>query len=799
MSARVVAKPPSTFEIRVRGRVQGVGFRPAVWRIANELKLDGEVLNDGDGVIIRASGEQDAIATLIKRIRLECPPLGDVQSVEPHVLDRALSGGFHIAPSVGREGRTEVAPDVRTCPACISEIDDPSARRYRYPFNTCTHCGPRLTIVEGLPFDRELTTMAPFIMCSECRAEYNNPNDRRFHAQALGCLKCGPKARLIRLDGKTSRFDRGKVLDDVDAAASLIKKGEIIAIKGLGGYQLACDATNEKTVARLRELKKRDAKPFALMARDIAVIREYCILTPEDKQALSSAAAPIVIMPANGSKRLPPVIAPGLGALGFMLPTTPLHILILQTFGHPVVMTSGNLSDEPQVICDNDIATRLGGIATYALVHDREIANRVDDSVVRVSGGKARVIRRARGYAPAAIRLPNGFGSSPHVLAMGGELKTTFCNLKDGAAVLSQHQGDLEDALTFDEYKKSLALYTELFGHTPVALVIDKHPEYLSTKLGHERAKRDGIRLIEVQHHHAHVAACLAENGRELNAPAVLGIVLDGLGWGDDETIWGGEFLLADYRRYKRLGTLKPVAMLGGAQASRQPWRNLYTHLMAEMRWAGFTLNFGELEVHNFLSGQPRATLDAMLKNGINVPIASSCGRLFDAVAAALGICRYQQAYEGEAAARLEAIVDDTALREENDSLAYPFTIPTLNGSNLPYIEPLAMWNALLSDLAVKTSPGVIAARFHVGLAKAIANMTQRLALRSGNNARRFDTVALSGGCFQNRVLFEEVVRLLKIDGFTILSHVRVPANDGGLALGQAAVAAAQLIDKKKR
>ncbi len=796
--ARIAARPISpAIEIRVRGRVQGVGFRPTVWRIANELGLDGEVLNDGEGVLIRAAGRQDAIAALIERIYLECPPLGDVERVEPRVLNGELPKGFHIKPSTGKGAHTEVTPDARACLACISEATDPAARRFRYPFTNCTHCGPRLTIVEGVPFDRVLTTMAVFAMCDACRAEYEDPADRRFHAQAIACHACGPKARLIRIDGKAAGIDRRLMLDDVDAASRLIRKGEIVAIKGLGGYQLACDATNDKTVARLRALKKRDAKPFALMARDLDVIRRYCRLTAEDERVLTSPAAPIVIMTANGPECLPDAIAPGLGMLGFMLPTTPLHTLILNCVGRPLVMTSGNLSDEPQVICDDEVATRLGGIATYALVHDREIANRVDDSVVRVIGGTARVIRRGRGYAPAPIRLPNGFGSSPQVLAMGGELKSTFCLVKDGAAVLSQHQGDLENAPIFDDYRKNLALYAALFSHAPAVLAIDKHPEYLSTKLGREWAERDGLQLIEIQHHHAHVAACLAENGRDLEAAPVLGVVLDGLGWGDDGTIWGGEFMLADYRRYTRLGTMKPVAMLGGAQASRQPWRNLYAHLVAERRWSGFSLNFAGLEVHEYLSGQPRLTLDAMLKNGINAPIASSCGRLFDAVAAALGICRDRQAYEGEAAARLEAIVDEAALRED-DALAYPFTIPKLSSSDLPYIEPLAMWNALLGDLMLKTPPGVIAARFHRGLAKAIAAMAQKLAHTSDPKKPRFDTVALSGGCFQNRILFEDVARRLTASGFSVLSHARVPANDGGLALGQAAIAAAQLIDENK-
>jgi hydrogenase maturation protein HypF len=409
--------------------------------------------------------------------------------------------------------------------------------------------------------------------------------------------------------------------------------------------------------------------------------------------------------------------------------------------------------------------------------------------------GQARIFRRARGFAPAPIPLPPGFEAAPELVAMGGQLKATFCLVKDGAAILSQHQGDLEDAATFDDYRKILALYTELFDHAPVALVADRHPEYLSSKLARELAQTGPLPLIEVQHHHAHVAACLAENGQALGAPAVLGVVLDGLGWGDDGTLWGGEFLLADYRRYERLGTFRPVAMIGGAQAAREPWRNLYAHLAAEMGWAKFATNFSELDLCADLSGRPRTILDAMIRSGINAPKASSCGRLFDAVAAALNICRERQAYEGEAAARLEAMVDKRTFRLEDE--AYPFTIEDISGSHLPCIEPLAMWQALLGDLVRKTPAPVMAARFHKGLARAVVAMVTNLARRDGNIGPRFDTVALSGGCFQNRTLFEEVVRRLKQENFVVLTHAQVPANDGGLALGQAAIGAAHLIDVK--
>ncbi len=791
-------------EIRVRGRVQGVGFRPTVWRFARELKLAGEVHNDAEGVLIRARGPGELLARFLERLEREPPPLAHVESVETRDFEGALPDLFTIIESVGGGSRTEVSPDAAMCEACAAEINDPFSRRYRYPFTTCTHCGPRLTIVHSIPYDRARTTMAGFDLCPECAAEYRDPGDRRFHAETTACHRCGPRVRLVRFDGAAVSFDQHSMLDDVDAIGSLIQKGEIVAIKGLGGFHLACDATNPEVVARLRTLKKRDAKPFALMARDLEIIREFCFVSGEEEAALKSLAAPIVLLEKRDPGALPEAIAPGLRTLGFLLPTTPLHALILRRLARPVVMTSGNLSDEPQATVDEDALGRLAGIATVALLHDRGIANRVDDSVVRFMGGKVRVLRRARGFAPSPLRLPEGFERAPQILAYGAHLKSTFCLIKDGAAILSQHQGDLEDALTFDDYRKNLLLYTRLFDHRPVALVADKHPDYASTGLARAHAEKAGLPLLPVQHHHAHIAACLAENGRPLAAPPVLGIALDGLGLGEDNELWGGEFLLADYRSSKRLATFKPVAMLGGMQASREPWRNLYAHLMAELGWPEFAMNFAELALFRVLTDKPRATLDVMLREGLNSPLASSCGRLFDAVAAALGICSERQAYEGEAASRLESLVDRAALANEDEALAYPFVLPRLTDpagkspAGLPYIEPLGMWNALLGDLILETPPGIIAARFHRGLAKVIARLALKLAGRESEGGARFDTIALSGGCFQNRVLFEEVQRRLSELGFIVLAHSQVPAGDGGIALGQAAVAAALWLEQPR-
>lgn len=787
------AHDPQLFEaleIRVRGRVQGVGFRPKIWHIARELGLAGEVLNDSDGVLLRVGGDRARLAAFLDGIESDLPPLARVDSIETRSYSGQLSSEFRIAESSSSRARTQIAPDAAICAACRAELGDRNDRHYRYPFTSCTHCGPRLSIVTAIPYDRAATTMAPFELCPDCRSEYDNPRDRRFHAEAIACPRCGPIVRLIGL--RAAAGDGNPACDDVERAANLIRDGEVLAIKGIGGYHLACDAANVATLAQLRQLKRRPAKPFALMARDLDVIRQYCSVSPDEERQLTGAQAPIVLLRAGGPRHLPGGVAPGLDTLGFMLPTTPLHLLLLQEMDAPLVMTSGNVSGAPPIIDDGQAGEQLAGIARYALAHDRRIANRVDDSVVRVMDGKSRVLRRARGFAPSPIKLPAGFEAAPELVALGGELKATFCLLKDGQAILSQHQGDLENAATFSDYQKNLALYRQIFAHSPAALVIDRHPEYLSSKLARVESRKHGLPLLEVQHHHAHVAACLAENGYPLDAPPVLGIVLDGLGFGDDGTIWGGEFLLADYRDYRRLARLKPVAMPGGVQAIRQPWRNLYAHLTEAIGWAELTAKFSGLDLYEQLHGKRRVILDAMIAKHLNSPLASSCGRLFDAVAAALGVCSEQQVYEGEAAIRLEALAASAALPAGD--VGYPFSV-SCPPDALMELDPTPMWTALLCDLMRDIPPSVAALRFHRGLSTVLVEVAQQLAHRG---TPRFETVALSGGCFQNRILFESVAAQLRHLGLVVLTHAQAPANDGGLSLGQAAIAAALLLETRK-
>ncbi len=773
-------------EIRVRGTVQGVGFRPTVYRLAKACGLRGDVCNDGQGVLIRAVGSRDALDTFVERLRAECPPLARMTAISRHPdSSNPQFTEFAIATSHSSTIRTEIAPDAATCPTCQAEIFDSSSRWYRYPFTNCTHCGPRLSIIQALPYDRRYTSMAGFPMCSECKRDYENPTNRRFHAQPTACPRCGPKVWLERADGNPTPHPLS-ALDAVDAAATLIQQGQIVAIKGLGGFHLACDATNEAVVQRLRQRKRRPDKPLALMARDIDIVAEYCTPSSAEREVLQSPAAPIVLMRATGAKSVATAVAPQQNVLGFMLPYTPLHHLILKPLNVPIVLTSGNLSDEPQCIDNDDARRLLAGIADYFLFHNRDIVNRVDDSVVRVSGkADLQILRRARGYAPAPIPLPEGFQTAPPILAMGSELKNTFCLLREGQVILSQHLGDLANAAAFEAYRDTLNLYLSLLEHHPTAIATDSHPEYLSTKLGKELAAANALPLHSIQHHHAHIAACLAENGLPLNTPPVLGIALDGLGYGNDGTFWGGEFLFADYREFKRLGTFKPVAMLGGERAIYQPWRSLYAHLRQAF---GDELN---LELFNFLQAKPLPLLNQMLEKNINAPLASSGGRLFDAVAAAVGICRESCSYEGQGAIALEALAESYMLNHPEETQGYPFTAGILEREGqpaLPYIEPRPMWQALIADLRQNAPQSLMAARFHCGLADAIASMVARI----HRSHRAIEQVALTGGVFQNQILLQEVRDRLTPMHLQVLTHSQIPPNDGGLSLGQAAIAAAR-------
>ena len=761
--------------LRIRGLVQGVGFRPHVWRLAHESALVGDVFNDGEGVLVRAWGQAEALERFCRRVREEAPPLARIDSVERSTLNGPAPAGFEIAASRAGTVATGIVPDAATCPACLAEIDGPAQRRHNYAFTNCTHCGPRLSIIAGIPYDRPRTSMAAFRLCPDCQAEYENPADRRFHAQPIACPACGPRLWLEDAAGKTPG-------DPIGAAIALLCAGRILAIKGIGGFHLACDASNGETVEELRRRKQRGDKPFALMMPDLGSTARYVRVDAPAAAFLSGPEAPILLLPPlKGGTALPAGIAPGQAELGIMLPYSPLHHLLLRRFGGPLVMTSGNRSDEPQCIDNDEARQRLHGLADAFLMHDRGIVNRVDDSVARMVAGAPRLMRRARGFAPGQLRLPEGFQAAPPILAMGAELKNTFCLASAGTAILSQHVGDLGDALAVADYRRALALYRDLFAFTPAAIATDLHPDYASTRIGEELAAQASLPLIRVQHHHAHIAACMAEHRLGVEAGPVLGVAFDGFGLGNDGTLWGGEFLLCTYGSFHRLGRIAPIALPGGDQAMRQPWRNAYAQLRRFADWETLTRRHADLPAIRSLGARNLAAIDQMIAHGFNAPLASSAGRLFDAVAAILDIAPESLGFEGEAAQKLEAL----ALTAPEDAGAYGWNLAPGDVAELSW-EPL--WRGILDDLAAGESHAVIARRFHHALAEATATLAHRLA--EGHGAK---TIALSGGAFHNRILTEAVLARLSDRKLRVIAHRHVPSGDGGIALGQSAVAAAQL------
>ncbi|GAA6200880.1 carbamoyltransferase HypF [Aquicoccus sp. SU-CL01552] len=731
--------------IRVRGQVQGVGFRPFVWQLARRFGLRGAVLNDPEGVLILAAGA--GLDAFEAALYAEAPPLARVDAVESVAEDLPEARDFTIAASQGAGAETRITPDAATCSDCLSEVRDPTDRRHSYAFANCTHCGPRFTILHRLPYDRAQTTMAPFTLCPECAAEYADPADRRFHAQPVACPACGPRLWIEPCAGT----------DPISQAADRLRAGEVLAIKGLGGFHLACDARNAVAVALLRDRKHRPAKPFALMGT-LPMIRAHAALSAEEAALLQDPAAPITLLAKAGTP-LPEGIAPGQGTLGWMLPGTPLHHLLLDAFGGPLVMTSGNLSGEPQVIGNDEAREKLAGFADAFLMHDREIARRLDDSVERITPAGPMVLRRARGRVPGTLPLPPGFEGAPQVVAYGGQMKSALCLIKTGQALLGHHLGDLDGALTYDAFLQADADYADLFDHRPDLVACDLHPDFRATR--HARSR--GLPVVEVQHHHAHLAACLAENGWPLTGGKVAGIVLDGLGLGPDGTVWGGELLLGDYRDYDRRAWLKPAPLIGGDRAQSEPWRNALVRLDAAglSDWAD-----------TLFADKPLTLARQAAARGINAPLSSSAGRLFDAVAALLDLCPEGQSYEGEAAMRLEALAEDGAA---------PFDF----GGEGAEIDPAPVFRSIRAALEQGQSAGRISHAFHAGLARAFA--TKARAQVEGGEAA---AVALSGGCFQNARLLSET--LDQLTGLPVLIQTRTPANDGGLALGQAVIAAAQ-------
>jgi hydrogenase maturation protein HypF len=769
--------PALRLRLEVRGAVQGVGFRPFVFRLAEELALPGWVLNDARGVFIEVEGPRVQLDRFRERVVAERPPRSIVQSIEAAWLPPAGYGAFEIRHSDEAGAKSAlVLPDLATCPECLAEVLAPAQRRHHYPFTNCTNCGPRFTILRALPYDRPNTTMLGFVLCAACRAEYEEPRDRRFHAQPIACPQCGPVIALW--DASGAGVVRGGAA--LDAAAQALGEGRIVAVKGLGGFHLMCDARDRAAVARLRERKLRLGKPLALMVRDLGQARELCEVPDLAARWLESVEAPILLLPRRPRAPVAAEVAPDNPNLGIMLPATPLHHLLLHACGFPVVATSGNLSDEP--ICTNEYQAleRLGDIADLFLVHDRPIARHMDDSVAWLVRGELRLLRRARGWAPLPVTVKHEL---PAILAVGAHLKSTVALSVGKQVFLSQHIGDLETEEAMKAFERVIADFLRLYEVSPSAIAHDLHPDYLSTRWARARAVEDGqSRLIAVQHHHAHLAACLAENGAEGRA---LGVTWDGTGYGTDGTVWGGEFLLGDAAGFERVAHLRPFLLPGGEAAVREPrraalgllWESFGEALPDEAAAAlGRLFDVNELRV-----------LVRMLEQGLNCPVTTSMGRLFDGVAALAGL-HPRVTFEGEAAMALEWVADPA------EQGAYPVDLlvgsqgsgtSAAAGSRGPIVldwGPLLA--AVLEDVGRGIGRGVIAARFHNALVRAAAEVA---------GAVGEERVALSGGCFQNRLLTERLAGALEQAGHAVLLHRHVPPNDGGVSLGQAVVAAAQM------
>lgn len=779
------ALPSVRLKMSVRGAVQGVGFRPFVYRLAKELNLNGWIKNSVEGVFLEVEGGRREVEQFLLRFKLEPPPHSSIRSLQTSWLEEAGYDGFEIRPSdINGKKTAVVLPDIATCPECLREILDPKNRRYLYPFTNCTHCGPRFSIIESIPYDRENTSMRSFAMCPLCRAEYEDPLDRRFHAQPNACPACGPHLELWNREGD-ALFGGDEALR---AAAQAVRRGDIVAVKGLGGFQLIVAAHNESAVERLRHRKQRQEKPFALMFPSLDQVLGACAVSILEERLLGSPEAPIVLLRRRREKKckISRLVAPGNPYLGVMLPYTPLHHLLMADLGFPVVATSGNLKDEPMAFCETDALRRLGSIADLFLVHNRPIVRHVDDSIMRVMMGREMVLRRARGFAPLPVTIPSGAGKQQpkSVLAVGAHLKNAAALSVGSQVFISQHIGDLETEEASRAFRNIISDLPRLYGASPEIFVADMHPDYPSTRFAQEKTKSGRPGYATVQHHVAHVLSCMAENRV---APPILGVAWDGTGWGPDGMIWGGEFFEVAESGVKRVAHLRPFCLPGGEMAIKEP-RRIAAALLYKMSSRLRPEDFG---TPGIFSLRELSVLGTMLKRKLNSPPCCSIGRLFDAVAALTGL-RERIEFEGQAAMDLEFALDgiktDEAyplpcLMDENPSEAQALLLPGSKRANqVPQLllDWFPLIEAIVSDRQRSVPPGEISARFHNALVEAIVTVAKRTA-RS--------RVVLSGGCFQNRYLTERTISRLREDGFQPYWHRLVPANDGGIALGQIAAA----------
>ena len=760
--------------VEVEGTVQGVGFRPFVYRLARELDVAGWISNTRDGLLIEVEGASSAVETFLHRVKTGAPASARVETLRTVVIPLQDDRSFSIRPSSDSGQRSLVIPpDLATCPDCLRELADPTDRRFRYPFLTCTQCGPRFSLLTAIPYDRSNTTMAGFELCSACRAEYEDEADRRFHAEPIACPACGPRVTLWNAEGReVARGDEALL-----QTAALIREGRIVAVKGFGGFQLWVDAGSAEGVQRLRSRKRRPDKPFAVLFPASDAVNRHCLLSPVEEALLCSPQAPIILVRKRQEENLAEAVAPGNPYIGAMLPATPLHHVLMAELQRPVVATSGNRSEEPIVIDEREALVRLRGIAEAFLVHDRPIARPVDDSVLRIVEGEPLMLRRARGYAPQAIRLSDGLlkGSTRGpVLAVGGHLKNTVALLSGDRVVLSQHIGDLSTMEAFAGFRQAVEDLQRLLDVTPQVIACDLHPDYRSSVFAHELATALSVPLVSVQHHHAHVASCMAEQRLD---GEVLGVAWDGAGYGSDGQIWGGEFLIASYEGFTRFAHLRPFRLPGGEAAMREPSRSAAAVLWETM---GEQMLAHQLPCWESLQDQPDQLL-MLLKTGVASPWTTSMGRLFDAVASLTGLC-HRASFEGQAAMEVEFAAERDRQSGRDSVEGYPMDVgpsPLTAGGWVVDWRPMV--SAILDDLRMGSSAELIAARFHSGIAEVILRVARLAGL---------PRVVLTGGCFQNGFLLSLARRRLEEGGFTVYTHREIPSNDGGLSLGQAVVAA---------
>ncbi len=763
----------------VKGIVQGVGFRPFVYRLAVHENLKGFVSNSSRGVEIEVEGQPEALDRFLDKLQTDPPVLSDVTHVDVSEIPVHQDVEFVIRSSQTEEERsTLISPDISICHDCLNELFDIHDRRYRYPFINCTHCGPRYTIIQDIPYDRAKTTMSLFKMCPECQKEYDDPSNRRFHAQPNACPVCGPKVWLTDNAGAKMQVD-----DPILETVRCLKRGDIVAIKGLGGFHLACDATHDTAVSRLRERKRKEEKPLAVMTLDFQQLETFAEFNPKERELLSSPRRPIVLLKKKNPHPLAESLAPRNDYFGVMLPYTPLHYLIMNGGFVALVMTSGNVAEEPIAIGNEEALSRLGEIADFFLMHDRDIYLRNDDSVCRIAGRVVRFIRRSRGYVPVPVFLRK---KHPSVLAVGGELKNTICLTKGDHAFLSQHVGDLENVETLRFLEESVDHLKRILQIEPEVIAYDLHPDYLSTRWALEQ---DSISRIGVQHHHAHIASCLAEYGYD---EKVIGLSLDGTGYGTDGQIWGGEILLADLVSFERMGHFAYRSMPGGEKAIQEPWRMAVAYLYEAFRQNGdtqkgedhFIQKLKQLPFTEMIDLSRLRPVIRMIQHNMNLVQTSSLGRLFDGAAALTGL-RERVAFEGQAAMEFEMAMG--GLTWDGD-VKRGYDFKTEEHDHMIIISPDRVIQQIVEDISSGISVGEISYRFHVGLLRLFLNLCQQVRDQTGVHV-----VALSGGCLQNRFLLENLSNILENGGFEVLTHSHVPTNDGGLALGQAVVASYNL------